>query len=112
MIGGARPEGGTGGYPDVGGNRGQYEDGSPLTYRDLMMKRLAAGGFGNGMPSAAPVPGGPAGPNAIGGGSQINPQLLMAILQMLAQKGGMPGSAPPPGVPPMGMMPNRPPGAM
>ena len=78
-------------------------------FADLLRARMQQGASHPGaQPGAPAMPGIP----QPGAGGQINPQLLMAILQMLAQRGGMPGSAPPPGVPPMGMMPNRPPGAM
>lgn len=39
-IGTARPPGGTAGSPDVGGNRGQYEDGSPIAPQDPRIAML------------------------------------------------------------------------
>ena len=42
-IGGSRPSGGTGGYPEYGGDRGRYEDGSPM--------RAPSPGLGMGTPA-------------------------------------------------------------
>ena len=73
-------------------------------FADLLRARM-----GGGAPTAPPsgIPGLPG-----AGGQQLTPELLMAFLQFIMSKGGMPGGAPPPGVPAQMPMPNRPPGSM
>lgn len=56
QVGGARPSGGTGGYPDYGGDRGYFEDRSPIP---VPSPGLGGGGyqFVPGQPSLASGPG-------------------------------------------------------